>query len=77
MVRTTRDLAPSDRPRKTHKSAPTGMIGLVLVLLVLAGALFLFSRTTPKPAPAAPTVEATDPFAGLPPEPPPAARSKQ
>ncbi len=58
-----------------RRSPAATMLALAVVLVVLAGALILFTKTKKKPV-EAPEAAPANPFADLPPEPPPAPRKK-
>ena len=58
--------------RRPEKKSPAGMFGLAIVLAVVGAAVGLFLLTKKKEAEAAPVpTEKVNPFADVPPEPPP------
>jgi hypothetical protein len=67
----------ADGRRATRpKQSKGGVFGLLIVLSVVAFAFLLFKLTYKKPPPPVPVVEQQDPFADLPPEPPPTKQAK-
>lgn len=66
----------TERPRRPAKKSPVGMFGLALVLFVLAAVMLLYTMTVKKPVQEPPRVEQKNPFADLPPEPPPEKQAK-
>lgn len=65
-----------DRRRAPPKKSSGAIFGLALVLFVLALVLVLYAMRAERPAPEPAKVESVDPFADLPPEPPPEKQAK-
>jgi hypothetical protein len=74
--RARRDEDEPRQPRRPAQKSTGGMFGLALVLFVLALVLVLYAMRAERPAPEPAKVESVDPFADLPPEPPPEKQAK-